>query len=475
MGANDGEGVVATAYDHNTGSYIETTSAAFTDKRTSTCRDPIFALLFVINVVGIIATASAYGKKAFDDDDDFQSSEDDSNSDEMKAYVYMALGCSGGAVVATMAMFAIMMCIPQFLIKLAVFFNILCCAALVAFAIIINQIVLAIIAGVIFLISICWAFCVWSRIPFATANLVTACKAVLDNCSVILLSYIFVLISVGFTGVFAVAFSGVYEDKKDCSFSNCSNGMNGGIYALFILSYFFYQEVIKNTIHVIIGGTVGTWWFLPEEGKGCCSSGVLGSMKRALTTSFGSICFGSLLVAIIQTLKQLARNAREQGGSMALLACIAECILGCLESLLQYFNKWAFIYVGLYGFSYLESGKKVIELFKARGWDTIIADDLVGMTLFMLSFLCGLLSGVFGLFLEDQTSWFDDIGHAKLISMLIGLIVGLVLCLILMSAIGSSVNAVIVCFAEGPSEFAKNHPQLSSKMVSAYAKAHPGY
>ena len=119
MGTHDGEGVVATAYAHDTGSYIETTSAAFTDKRTSTCRDPIFALLFVINVVGIIATASAYGKKAFDDDDDFQSSEDDSNSDEMKAYVYMALGCSGGAVVATMAMFAIMMCIPQFLIKLA--------------------------------------------------------------------------------------------------------------------------------------------------------------------------------------------------------------------------------------------------------------------------------------------------------------------------------------------------------------------
>merc|ERR1712238_549906 len=141
------------------------------------------------------------------------------------------------------------------------------------------------------------------------------------------------------------------ETKDDGSQErDCSNGMNGGIYALFLLSYFFYQEVIKNTIHVIIGGTVGTWWFLPEEGKGCCSSGVLGSMKRALTTSFGSICFGSLLVAIIQTLKQLARNAREQGGSMALLACIAECILGCLESLLQYFNKWAFIYVGLYGF-----------------------------------------------------------------------------------------------------------------------------
>lgn len=131
MGTHDGEGVVATAYEHNTGSYTETTSSAYSDKRTSKCRDPIFALLFVINVVGIIATASAYGKKAFDDDDDIQSTVDDFNTADIKAYVYMTLGCSGGAVVVTMAMFAIMMCIPQFLIKLAVFFNILCCAAIV--------------------------------------------------------------------------------------------------------------------------------------------------------------------------------------------------------------------------------------------------------------------------------------------------------------------------------------------------------
>ena len=53
---------------------------------------------------------------------------------------------------------------------------------------------------------------------------------------------------------------------------------------------------------------------------------------RALTTSFGSICFGSLLVALIQALKQLAHEARQNGDS-GILACIAECILGCLESI----------------------------------------------------------------------------------------------------------------------------------------------
>lgn len=55
-----------------------------------------------------------------------------------------------------------------------------------------------------------------------------------------------------------------------------------------------------------------------------------------------------------------------------------------------------------------------------------------------------------------------------------GFIVGLVLCSILMSVIGSAVNTVIVCFAEGPAEFQRNHPRLSEKMRAAWLQAYPG-
>lgn len=64
-----------------------------------------------------------------------------------------------------------------------------------------------------------------------------------------------------------------------------------------------------------------------------------------MTTSFGSVCFGSLLVAIIQALQALANTARNEGDA-GILACIAECILSCLASIVEYFNKWAFVYVG---------------------------------------------------------------------------------------------------------------------------------
>ena len=132
-----------------------------------------------------------------------------------------------------------------------------------------------------------------------------------------------------------------------------------------------------------------------------------GLNDRALTTSFGSICFGSLLVAIVQALKTLANEAR-QNGDAGILACIAECILACLQSLLEYFNKWAFIYVGLYGYGYLEAGKNVITLFRNRGWDAIVADDLVGNVLFLVSILVGALTGVVGIIVAVTTSIFDD-------------------------------------------------------------------
>lgn len=55
-------------------------------------------------------------------------------------------------------------------------------------------------------------------------------------------------------------------------------------------------------------------------------------------------------------------------------ACIAECILSCLAAIVEYFNKWAFVYVGVYGFGYIEAGKNVFALFRNRGWEAIIAD-----------------------------------------------------------------------------------------------------
>ena len=142
---------------------------------------------------------------------------------------------------------------------------------------------------------------------------------------------------------------------------------------------------------------MGTWCFDRYN-----PTAVSGSFFRSMVSSFGSICFGSLLNAIIMTLRYLATNAREHARDnnqecAVFLACIAQCILSCLQDIIEYFNQWAYIFVGVYGTSYLESGKMVFELFMARGFTSIISTDLVSYFLFCIVFISGVLSGLIGI------------------------------------------------------------------------------
>lgn len=63
------------------------------------------------------------------------------------------------------------------------------------------------------------------------------------------------------------------------------------------------------------------------------------------------------------------------------------------------FSSIAYVYVGLYGYNYLDAGKNVITLFQNKGWTTIITDDLVENVLFMMNVGLGLITGLVGLFM----------------------------------------------------------------------------
>jgi hypothetical protein len=181
-----------------------------------------------------------------------------------------------------------------------------------------------------------------------------------------------------------------------------------------------------------------------------------------------------LLVAILQALRALASSARSNGDGN-FLACIAECILGCLASILEYFNKWAYIYVGIYGYSYFQSGKAVMQLFADRGWDAVIADDLVGNAILLTSIVSGLFIGAVGVGYASANAGFQELAGGNLwVAFVIGLLAGLCIFSILLSTVASGVNTVIVMFADAPREFQANHPELSQKMTSTWNQFYPG-
>jgi hypothetical protein len=97
--------------------------------------------------------------------------------------------------------------------------------------------------------------------------------------------------------------------SNTCPFGTAQS--NGTFYfAVFslLVSLYWGGQVFKNIVHVTVAGTFATWYFLPAHQMP--ASPTAGALKRACTTSFGSICLGSLLVAVVQALKQLVHQVR---------------------------------------------------------------------------------------------------------------------------------------------------------------------
>lgn len=112
-----------------------------------------------------------------------------------------------------------------------------------------------------------------------------------------------------------------------------------------------------------------------------------------------------------------------------------------------------------------------------KGWTAIIADDLADNVLFMMSVAIGLASGLVGVIIGFLDSgMFADLGfeHAAGPAFVVGFLAGFLFASIIMSVVGSGVNTVIVCYAEDPAAFQRNHPQLSSEMRAAWVQAWPG-
>jgi len=90
------------------------------------------------------------------------------------------------------------------------------------------------------------------------------------------------------------------------------------------------------------------------------TSVVQAALSRAVGPSFGSVCLGALFVAFVTTAETLLRYIRETCYSRAetagegsnvccLCVCCLDCLLSCLRDIMEYFNRWAFTYVAVYG------------------------------------------------------------------------------------------------------------------------------
>ncbi|CAG8761932.1 24744_t:CDS:2 [Cetraspora pellucida] len=157
--------------------------------------------------------------------------------------------------------------------------------------------------------------------------------------------------------------------RTPASNPNCHDGQFIVIVIFLLFTYYWVSQVIQTFIHVTTSGVFASYYFLEGTPQGVSSLPTLKSAKRAATTSFGSICFGSLLVAILQVIRELLRSLAQDTDNPlgAFCAACAAALVGYIDALLEYFNFYAYTQVAIYGKSFCDAVN--------MSWKIIVADE----------------------------------------------------------------------------------------------------
>lgn len=249
---------------------------------------------------------------------------------------------------------------------------------------------------------------------------------------------------------------------------------------LLLTVYYWTAQLVAQMGHVTVSGVMSVWYWHPTSSISATipaavesppPSPLLPCWRRALTTSFGTICLASLIVSIVNAISATIRLLIRDSGIGWCATCLVDTIVNTLESLVEWMNAYALCYVALYGGPYFKSAKLCAQMLKRRGLTAIFNDSLLSISLFVCALLAAILAAAI------TTLWgaviLPSAGANWAVWFVIGLVLGLLFCFVITSLLHSLIMSLFVCLADDPAQLQQSRAEIytfvSSKMRGRYA------
>lgn len=440
----------------------------FPANEDSECQDCGWAVAFVLHLVAVLGVI---GWRVATDFGNFNRPDQAVESEMTTGYIPGALvALSFGIIAAIIWTICIRSC-AYGMLMMTIFLNGALWAATVLLSAYYKNYVAAGING-FFLCCYClWLYCIWNRIPFTAALITTAAKIMVQAPGTLCMTFNCLIVSILFTFITLIGLLCIkFEVERN---KELGAGARIGLIIGLVFSAYWTSSVISNVLHMTICGVVGRWYFKAADWASATSA----SMGRALGKSFGSICFGSFIIAVLKTISfiiAMARDAAEDNPVGLIFLCVLDCIVNCIEDLVRFFNTYAYVYCSVYGMKFTEAGRRTWQLFCESGLDMVVSYDLSGTLTFLGALLGGLFSSLLTWatihFMGDQfemhgKGWLKP-KDGQLTNAYVGFafLSGFIWVLIASTPVQSGVTALLVCYAEEPDVLAENYAELHQKL-----------
>eukprot|EP00978_Attheya_sp_CCMP212_P043955 scaffold295705_cov56-Attheya_sp.AAC.1 len=179
-------------------------------------RDGFFAILWYAQMVIVLTIALTWGRSALKLGEDYKDVDVAANGDAQLIFIISLFAALGASVLSSVCL-GVMWQFSTYLVQLSLVFSIVNALIVAILSFWAGSVVGGMCGLLFFGLSVCYAFMVWHRIPFAAANLGTAIHAVKSNYGIVLVAFLIVGLAVIWTCTWTLALIGVYTKTAHCT------------------------------------------------------------------------------------------------------------------------------------------------------------------------------------------------------------------------------------------------------------------
>ena len=228
-------------------------------KQPKSCKDVLFGLLFILQIVVMCYVGIKFGPEAFvqtelaeglDDDSNLKTLLSQDDTDDIKLdywnIVKLASVCGAFAILVSALALAFMMAMSRRLVYVALVLSIGVSFAWGTIGIGISPQSFVPATGIITLmLTVGYMFVVWDRIPFASANLTTALTGVRDNLGLVGIAFLFQFLALVCSICYTFAYVGLYDAMNSGEFIYSGDKAMVYMHVIFLVSFYWTFQVLR--------------------------------------------------------------------------------------------------------------------------------------------------------------------------------------------------------------------------------------
>jgi choline transporter-like protein 2/4/5 len=170
-------------------------------------------------------------------------------------------------------------------------------------------------------------------------------------------------------------------------------------YVLFM--FLWLSAFVMGLNQMTLAGTFGEWYWNMSAFNRLPFVRVLKAFGRAVFFHFGTIAFGSLLIAIVKFIRIILEVTTNQVKSRAdkskiarYLMCCLKCCFVCLERFIKFLNRYAFIITAVYGLNFCRASRKAFSIITNNVVRILVVDKISNFFLFLSNIIIPSVVGV---------------------------------------------------------------------------------